>query len=48
MLFERYHDRGDPVDREVLVERFLPIAAGLRGDTSALMSPSTTCSRSRA
>ena len=25
-LFERYLDRRDPVDREMLVERFLPLA----------------------
>ena len=28
-LFERYHDAGDPVDREMLVERFLPLARRL-------------------
>jgi RNA polymerase sigma-B factor len=28
-LFERYRDRGDPVDREMLVERFLPLARQL-------------------
>ena len=28
-LFERYLDRHDPVDREVLVERFLPLARQL-------------------
>jgi RNA polymerase sigma-B factor len=28
-LFERYLDRRDPVDREVLVERFLPLARQL-------------------
>jgi RNA polymerase sigma-B factor len=28
-LFERYLDRGDPVDREVLIERFLPLARQL-------------------
>jgi RNA polymerase sigma-B factor len=29
VLFERYLDRGDPVDREALVERFLPLARQL-------------------
>jgi RNA polymerase sigma-B factor len=28
-LFERYHDEHDPVDRELLVERFLPLARQL-------------------
>src|SRR3954464_5739907 len=28
-LFERYLDRHDPVDREILVERFLPLARQL-------------------
>src|SRR3954454_21803258 len=28
-LFERYLDRRDPVDRELLVERFLPLARQL-------------------
>ena len=28
-LFERYLDRRDPVDREALVERFLPLARQL-------------------
>jgi RNA polymerase sigma-B factor len=28
-LFERYLERRDPVDREMLVERFLPLARGL-------------------
>jgi hypothetical protein len=28
-LFERFADRGDPVDREILVERFLPLAHSL-------------------
>jgi RNA polymerase sigma-B factor len=28
-LFERYRDSGDPVDRELLVERFLPLARQL-------------------
>jgi RNA polymerase sigma-B factor len=28
-LFERYLDRRDPVDREILVERFLPLARQL-------------------
>jgi RNA polymerase sigma-B factor len=28
-LLERYLDRRDPVDREMLVERFLPLARGL-------------------
>jgi RNA polymerase sigma-B factor len=28
-LFERYLERRDPVDRDVLVERFLPLARGL-------------------
>jgi RNA polymerase sigma-B factor len=28
-LFERYFDRRDPVDREMLVERFLPLARQL-------------------
>jgi RNA polymerase sigma-B factor len=28
-LFERYHGKGDPVDREMLVERFLPLARQL-------------------
>jgi len=28
-LFERYHDDDDPVDREMLVERFLPLARRL-------------------
>jgi RNA polymerase sigma-B factor len=28
-LFERYLERGDPVDRELLVERFLPLARQL-------------------
>jgi RNA polymerase sigma-B factor len=28
-LFERYLDRGDPVDREMLIERFLPLARQL-------------------
>jgi RNA polymerase sigma-B factor len=28
-LFERYHDQHDPVDREMLVERFLPLARQL-------------------
>jgi RNA polymerase sigma-B factor len=28
-LFERLADRGDPVDREILVERFLPLARSL-------------------
>src|SRR3954468_13059178 len=28
-LFERYLDRHDPVDRELLVERFLPLARQL-------------------
>ena len=28
-LFQRLADRGDPVDREVLVERFLPLARSL-------------------
>jgi RNA polymerase sigma-B factor len=28
-LFERFADRGDPVDREILVERFLPLARSL-------------------
>jgi len=29
LLFERYHDQRDPVDREMLVERFLPLARQL-------------------
>jgi len=29
VLFERYLDRHDPVDREILVERFLPLARQL-------------------
>jgi RNA polymerase sigma-B factor len=29
LLFERLADRGDPVDREVLVERFLPLARSI-------------------
>jgi RNA polymerase sigma-B factor len=29
VLFERYADQHDPVDREVLVERFLPLARSL-------------------
>ena len=28
-LFERYRERRDPVDRDALVERFLPLARGL-------------------
>jgi RNA polymerase sigma-B factor len=28
-LFERLADRGDPVDRDLLVERFLPLARGI-------------------
>jgi RNA polymerase sigma-B factor len=28
-LFERYHDAGDPLDREMLVERHLPLARQL-------------------
>jgi RNA polymerase sigma-B factor len=28
-LFERYHDQGDPFDRDMLVERFLPLARQL-------------------
>src|SRR5687767_13379156 len=28
-LLERYIERRDPVDREMLVERFLPLARGL-------------------
>jgi RNA polymerase sigma-B factor len=28
-LFQRFRDQGDPVDREVLVERFLPLARNL-------------------
>jgi len=28
-LFERYHDQHDPVDREMLVERYLPLARQL-------------------
>ena len=28
-LLERYQERGDPVDREMLVERFLPLARAL-------------------
>src|SRR4051812_37487473 len=28
-LFERYLDRRDPIDREILVERFLPLARQL-------------------
>jgi RNA polymerase sigma-B factor len=30
-LFERYHDQHDPVDRELLVERYLPLARQLAG-----------------
>ena len=30
-LFERYVDRHDPVDRELLVERFMPLARSLAG-----------------
>src|SRR5919197_869303 len=30
-LFERYLDERDPVDRELLVERFLPLARSLAG-----------------
>ena len=30
-LFERLQDQADPVDREVLVERFLPLARNLAG-----------------
>jgi RNA polymerase sigma-B factor len=30
-LFERYRDERDPVDREMLVERFLPLARELAG-----------------
>ena len=30
-LFERYLDRHDPVDRELLVERFMPLARSLAG-----------------
>jgi len=29
VLFERFQDRHDPVDREMLVERFLPLARSL-------------------
>jgi RNA polymerase sigma-B factor len=29
VLFERYADQHDPIDREVLVERFLPLARSL-------------------
>src|SRR3954462_3212811 len=29
LLFERFADKRDPVDREVLVERFLPLARSL-------------------
>jgi RNA polymerase sigma-B factor len=28
-LFERYLDRGDPVDRDMLIERFMPLARQL-------------------
>ena len=31
VLFERYADAHDPVDRELLVERFLPLARSLAG-----------------
>src|SRR4051812_37491290 len=31
VLFERYLDARDPVDRELLVERFLPLARSLAG-----------------
>jgi RNA polymerase sigma-B factor len=31
VLFERYLDERDPVDRELLVERFLPLARSLAG-----------------
>jgi RNA polymerase sigma-B factor len=30
-LFERYVDERDPVDRQVLIERFLPLARQLAG-----------------
>ena len=46
-LFERYLDRRDPIDREVLVERYLPLARQLARRYQRRRSRSTTSSRSR-
>ena len=47
-LFKRLADQRDPVDREMLVERFLPLARSLAARYARPASPSMTSSRSRA
>jgi hypothetical protein len=48
VLFERFADKRDPIDREVLVERFLPLAEASLHAIAARANRSTTSFRSRA
>jgi RNA polymerase sigma-B factor len=38
-LFDRYYDEGDPVDRDIVVERYLPLALKLAGRYRATGEP---------
>jgi hypothetical protein len=47
-LFERYRDPLDRIDRDAVVERFLPLARQIAARYQRPEEPSTTSSRSRA